>query len=342
MKTRKRILALLLAAGMQAAAAQSEREPEYLLDAPGHVAWDAGGLYEGRLSDGTPFQIELAYPAPQGLPEESATIMNQAYWYPRRFTGETIALVSDKGTAGALALSVRPDPEAPVREQFSIALGDDKLEGKGSWTSAVSGKKLSFSIKRVVLYRAVSFTRPSPEAKAEDDERQFVFSALFPVLKDHGADSWVRERAGRCDASLVCVNKVKVRWYSKGQLSLDAATYVYHYGAAHGNYGSTMRHFAPRNGELVHTRFTAYVAPSASCRQKVSGALVAKLDANRLSWPEQGALDDFHEPNFIPTPAGIEFHWNPYDVGSYAEGMPSVFLTRAELGNCATNLPHAD
>jgi hypothetical protein len=39
------------------------------------------------------------------------------------------------------------------------------------------------------------------------------------------------------------------------------------------------------------------------------------------------------------TPAGIAFSFDPYQVGPYAEGAPTVFLPRAELGGCVKSLP---
>lgn len=332
------LLGALLAMAAQQALAQEHGD---LLQARERVEWDAGGLYEGHLADGTPFQIELAYPAPDGLPEGAADVMGNSYRYPRTYTGKTLWLDAVKGPEGSLVLAPLLDSGAQGEERLAIALQADKLGGKGSWNPG-QGKEQAFTLKRLVLYRAVALTRPSPEAQREGSDRPFVFTALFPVLKDHGVNKWVGEMAGRCNADLECLNKVKISWYSTGQLSLDASNWTYGYGAAHGQYRSAMRHYAKKGGETTHNRFTAYVAPSLECRQKVSTLLVARLKAQELSWAEQGALDDLAEPKFIPTPAGIEFHWDPYEVGSYAQGAPSAFLTRAELGACATNLPHYD
>lgn len=330
------LFAALLATAAQQAAAQKHGD---LLQAPERVEWDAGGLYEGHLADGTPFQIELAYPAPDGVPKDAADVMGNSYRYPRTYTGKALPLAAVNGPEGPLVLAPVLDSGAQGEERLTIALGADQLAGKGTWQAA-EGRQQAFTLKRLVLYRAIALTRPSPQAQREGSDRPFVFAALFPVLKDQGASKWVREVAGRCDADLECTNKVAVRWYSKGQLSLDASSSTYGYGAAHKQYRSEMRHYARKNGETIHTRFTAYVAPTLECRQQVSTLLVAKLKNQELSWAEQGALDDLEEPTFIPTPVGIEFHWDPYAVGSYAQGMPSVFLTRAELGACATNLPH--
>lgn len=331
-----RLIVALLALAAGPAAAQEHGD---LLQAPERVEWDAGGLYEGRLPDGTPFQVALAYPAPGGLPGEAGKIMANSWWFLRDYKGKAQELAVLEAAPGALHLAPLLDSGAQGPQRFSIVLDADGRGGKGSWTQAQGDQGLAFTLERLVRYRAVALSRPSPAAQAEGSDQPFVFAALFPVFRDQALDAWVRAMAGRCDADLECTNRVAVRWHSKHQLSLDASAWTYGYGAAHHQFRSEMRHYAMHDGAPVHTRFTAFVAPSTACRQQVSSALVAKLGAQGLSWPEQGALGVFEEPKFIPLPRGIEFHWDPYEVGSFGQGLPSVFLTRAELGDCATHLP---
>ena len=337
--TALRVLGILGALVAPGAGAQQDHGD--LLRAPERIEWDAGALYDGRFADGTPFLIALPYAEPEELPRAARGLMDGAYWTPRRFTGHALPLMAQDGPAGTQVLAMAPDSGAAAQERFAIVLGKDKRDGKGSLTSA-SGEELAFTLERSVVYRAVALTRPGPAPQADGEPRAFVFTALFPLLGQDAPDEWVRAMAGRCQADLECRNQVAVRWRSKGQLSLEASNWSYSDGAAHGAYRSAMRHYATAGGEAVHTRFTHFVAASAACRDRVSAALVDKLRAQGLSWPEEGALDMLQEPKFVPTPAGIEFHWDPYQVGSYAQGAPSVFLTRAELGDCAHNLPRED
>lgn len=322
-------------------AAQAQDRDD-LLQARDRIEWDAGGLYEGRFTDGTPFQIEIPYPEPPGLHEAGKNFMQGAYWYPRHFTGPVLALAARRGPGDVIELAPVHDTGAQSAERFALTLDPGKLGGAGSWTSSTLDRQLTFSLKRLVLYRAVALTRPSPAALAEGSDRHFSFTALFPALPDRDVDDWVRTMVARCSADLECSNKVEVRWHSPTLLSLQASSWTYSYGAAHGNYRSTMRHYALGSGAPVHTRFTNFVAASTACRDKVSTALVAKLRAQGLAWPEQGALADLQEPKFAPTSSGIVFYWDPYEVGSYAQGAPSVFLTQAELGQCVSNLPRYD
>jgi len=337
-----RAAACLIPALLALACPAIAQEHGELLKAPGHIEWNAGGLYEGRLPDGAAFQIALAYPAPGGLPGDAAKIMDNAYWFTHDYTGKARPLADLEAAPGALNLVPLLDSGAQGPERFAIVLDADGRGGKGSWQQADDTQAQSFSLKRIVAYRAVAVSRPSPQAQAEGSDQPFVFSALFPVFKDEALDAWVREMAGRCDADLECTNRILVRWRSKGQLSLEASASTFGYGAAHGNYRSSMRHYALGGAKAIHTRFTGFVDAGTACRDKVSTALVSKLAAQGLSWAEQGTLEVFKEPKFLPLPTGIEFHWDPYEVGSFAQGSPSVFLTRAELEGCFKNLPNYD
>jgi len=313
------IIGLALAATLPGAAAEAPPSP---LAAHGRIEWDAGGLYAATLPDGTRLRFALGYPEPAGLPVDGKKVMESGYWSPRAYTGQAQAFSPD--------------------EQLAVTFDDGRLTGKAEWTPPQSTRRLTLPLERLVLYRGVAFTRPSPEAKAEGSDQQFVFSALYPVFGDPALNDWVRAVAGKCDADLSCANRVTVRWHSAHQLSLDAGSWTYNHGAAHQNYRSETRHYALDGEAALRTRFTAYVAPSTECRARVSGLLVAKLEEQGASWAEEGKLDYLRAPKFIPLPTGIEFHWDPYEVGSFGQGMPSVFLTRAELGECATNLPKAD
>lgn len=334
--TRRTLAALLLAT---AASSSSAQQAEDFLAAPDRIEWDAGGLYEGRFSDGTPFQIELSYAKPEALRGDANDIPGNAYWYPRHFTGQVLVLEATQRSGERLTLATPPWREGASKETFSIVLSPDKLGGQGSWTSATLGKQLSFKLQRSVLYRAVAVTRPYPEAQEEDPGRQFHFSAVFPLLDDRDAAAWVRTEAASCGGALECHNRITVAWRTGGLLSLESRSYEYYWRTPHGNTASTTRHYLDKGGKLVPADFGHFFAQSAACRAKASAAIVAKLRAQGLSLAEQGALGETREPKFTPLPDGIAFAWDQYEVGSYMEGAPGVFLTRAELAGCAKNLP---
>jgi len=338
---------LLLCLAFGSASAEVVAPSEDFLKAPDRIAWHAGGLYDGRFEDGTRFQIQLAYPRPASAPK-AAPPFAEYYWYPKRFTGQVLALMDTGHTPDTLRLSVRPDSGKPAAEDFTIVLAPDRLSGRGTWTSSTLHKQMTFTLQRAVAYDYVVVQRPAP-ADARDrrvnPELSFVFASWFPVLGDAHADAWVHERAGICTGDLECINQIKVRWKSPSLLSLDASTWEYNDGTAHGNGGSMTRQYGVDKERLTPLGLDAFADTGAACVSKITSAIVAQLQARKLPWAEEWAK---HAPlqnkwlKFMPTPSGIEFSFDPYEVGPYSEGSPSVFLTRAQLGSCLRSLPTAD
>jgi hypothetical protein len=318
---------------------------EDFLKAPDRIEWDAGGLYNGRFEDGTRFQIQLAYPRPASV-SKVALPFAESYWYPKHYTGTVLTLREVERTNDTLRLAVQPDLNAPADESFTIALAPDRLSGSGSWTSSKLHKQMAFSLQRAVAYDYVVVERPAPpEARSGDPDRSFVFAASFPVLGDADADAWVRKQAGTCGGDLECLNAVQVRWASRSLLSLDASVWEYNDMAPHGNVTSITRQYGVENGQLAPLELDAFVDTGPACVSRMTAAIVAQLHAQQLEWPDKWAEN---APllkkwvRFTPTASGIAFHFDPYEVGPYAQGAPSVFLTRAQLGSCLRNLPASD
>ncbi len=307
--------------------------------APDRIEWDAGGLYDGRFADGTPFQIQLAYPRPTSVSDHTAEVWN-AYWYPRHFNGERIVLSALDAPAGTIKL-VQLKPIANAVETFTIALAPDRLSGSGNWTSSTLGTQRSITLHRAFLYREVAVTRPATSTQPAGS-RPFRFSALFPVLSDAVANDWMRTGLRACTDLTECANSVMVDWHSPALVSLDATTYGYTAPGAHGTSTSTMRHFELRDGKMSPLGLDRFLDLGPSCRRKVSVAIASKLQVRNLSKYQEGALHELGDAKFLALPDGIEFHFDPYDVGSYVEGSPSVFVTRSELGRCVRNLPRID
>jgi hypothetical protein len=318
---------------------------EDFLKAPDRIEWHAGGLYDGRFEDGTRFQIQLAYPQPGTVPK-SVLPFAEYYWYPKRFTGQVLVLNRIEGSGNAVHLVVQPDSRLPADESFTIALAPDRLSGSGTWTAPKLKKQMAFSLQRAVTYDYVVVQRPPPpEAHEGDPERKFTFAAWFPVLGTPDADAWAREQAGKCAGDLECMNQIEVRWKSRSLLSLNASVWEYNYMTPHGNVGSGTRQYGVDNGKLTPLGLDAFLNLDADCVSSVTAAIVAQLHAQQLPWADEWAK---HAPlqnkwlKFIPTASGIAFNFDPYEVGAYAQGSPSVFLTRAKLGSCLRSLPAAD
>jgi hypothetical protein len=318
---------------------------EDFLNAPDRIEWPAGGLYDGRFEDGTRFQIQLAYARPAALGDE-VPLVAESYWYPKHVSGYAYQLRDVERSAGTLRLALQPNLNLPAEESFTVVLAPDKLSGRGTWTSATPHKQMAFTLQRAIVYDYVVVKRPAPpEASKDDPGRGFVFAAYFPLLGDADADAWVREQAGNCDGDLECLNDVQVRWKSRSLVSLDASSWNYNYMAPHGNGDSTTRQYRLDQGRLAPVGLDAFVDLNPACADRIKSAIVRQLHARQLAWADQwdkNAAMDNKWVKFTPTASGIAFRFDPYEVGPYSQGAPSVFVTRAQIGTCLRYLPQND
>lgn len=338
MKSASAVLALLLSIHSMAGHAA-----ENYLQAPDRVEWEAGGLYEGRFEDGTRFQITLPYGAPAKLTEGQRDALRAAYWYPRHYEGTPIPLSNVRHNGRTVHLDRYSAGDRQVDETFTLTLSPDGARAEGHWNSASLRKRLAFTLERAIAYRGVAVTRPfkSPEPGTEDEQRMFEYAAVYPQLGDAAADAWIRRRVGSCSADLTCDMKMTVTWRGDGLLSLDDFSWTYGYGAAHGNGGSSSRHYLVKQGGLREVGLDHFIRPATECRARISRTLVDTLRKRKFSWPEQGALSAKWKPAFTATPKGIAFHYNVYHVGSYAEGPTSVFVPLKRDDPCVSFLPAA-
>jgi hypothetical protein len=341
--TLKPFAGVLLCLAFGSALAEALAPGEDFLKAPDRIEWQAGGLYDGRFEDGTRFQIQLAYPRPGTVPAR-VTPFAESYWYPQYLTGRVFMLKSAEGTGNAVRLVMPRDGRKQAEESFSIALAPDLLSGSGTWTNSRLRKQMRFSLQRAVVYDAVVVQRPAPpEAQEREPERRFIFAAWFPVLGDADADAWIREQAGKCQSDLECANRVNVTWKSRSLLSLDAEVWSYNSMATHGYGYSRTRQYRIDSAGLSPLGLDAFVDTGARCAARIVAAIATELRARKFSevdaWVKSEPLGPGKSPKFTPTPNGIIFQFNMYELGSYMQGSPSVFLTYAQLGKCLRSLP---
>lgn len=106
------------------------------------------------------------------------------------------------------------------------------------------------------------------------------------------------------------------------------------------------RHYRVDDGRLTTVGFDAFVDQEPPCIDHRTSAIVGRLQALRMAWADDWAKLSPVEPGkgvkFFPTATGIIFRFDLHEIGPYAQGAASTFLTRAQLGDCLKNLPMAD
>lgn len=326
------------------------------LQHPQRTEWEAGGFYSGRFADGSALQMNLPYlrPAAAALAEYKHAEMFGAYWLPQQLAGDKRHFFqpafqpiyqpvpndnNDGGNALQIAVEVRDKQDQLVRrEHVQATLSADKLSVQGRWFDDVAMQSKSFTLHKRFSYRAVQWY----EAARDDGDglppHPFLFSAYFPVTGQAAIDTWIRRQAATCSDDQDCDNRIEIAWSTPAMLSLHAAYWGYNQRAAHGNGYAIYRHY--RNAQpAVPLRLDHFFDTSPVCLNVLSGKIVAALRQQGLSWPENGVVKDWKPLRFLASPQGLQFDYDPYEVGSYAEGAPSVFIARRELGACLRGLP---
>lgn len=324
--------------------ALAQTREDFLL-APDRIEWEAGGMYEGRFDDGTTFRIALAYSEPEAVPKSAAHAFAQAVWTPRHYTGTPSTLLAAGSANGQTRLVVANAKGVASEETYAVTLTPDRASGCGVWSGPRIGEQRNFTLRRSVPFVGVVVTRPaSADLAAFSDyyrEHGFTFSSVFPVLANHDADEWISDQAGRCENTGDCANAVRIAWQSPSLLSLHALIWG-NSGGAHGNGYSVTRQYGIRDGAMTPLGLDDFIDAGAACRAQVKESIDASLHKLDMRLPDPRGGDPWRGAKFTPTPDGIAFHYNSYEAGSYAQGAPTVFVPRAEMGACIQHLPTAD
>ena len=78
-------------------------------------------------------------------------------------------------------------------------------------------------------------------------------------------------------------------------------------------------------GNLGSWLWPIYLMTAKNGERSWGGYIRRNLTKREASWPPKTDQDAVDAP-FTFSPAGVEFHFAPYHVGSYAEGMYNVLV----------------
>lgn len=116
-------------------------------------------------------------------------------------------------------------------------------------------------------------------------------------------------------------------------LRLDIYQYA---GGAHPNAASELGVFEVKTGKLIP--ITAYIKDQASILPMLDMAYRAeKQEAFEAGFQYDGESEQIPFPTqCAPTPAGVLFHYNTYEIAPYALGDADIFLTWTDLAAAAS------
>ncbi len=97
-------------------------------------------------------------------------------------------------------------------------------------------------------------------------------------------------------------------------------------GGAHGNYGRRGANFQWIGGRLRELTLADFFRHDSGWQQRLAALVIDDLRRQKASGSDGIDADDPAGFNFTFTPQGLQLHFDPYDVGSYAEGSFTVHL----------------
>ena len=232
---------------------------------------------------------------------------------------------------------------------FTGKLGPDGKTGAGTWTAADGKKKLPFRLTRIAVLKSLADkdVNANVEFPKLDDTRYAKLNEKLAAtaqkeLMEHGlAVRAMREEfkgtgSAAVDA-LASSTDCGIESLAENTVSLLCILEEYS-GGAHGMATPEGRNFVvAADGEPSPLGLWDLLQKSPANAKKLSGLILAELKRLKASLVEDGSIKNFvkelegDEIPFTLVPSGLAFHFAPYAVGSYAEGMFRAVIPNREL-----------
>lgn len=112
----------------------------------------------------------------------------------------------------------------------------------------------------------------------------------------------------------------------KNILSVEISTYSYSYGAAHPLSGISIVNFNLSTGDVIEIDDIIKPKSKGKFSSIAEKIFVEKHGGPDDGWDFQEDVDFELADNFTIKANGIHFSYNQYEIGSYAQGMPGIFI----------------
>jgi len=280
--------------------------------------------YTGLLGKATRFQM--------GLHHENGKVTGN-YFYEKYGTlillegeasGRTVKLREKNGGKVTATLTLQHAAtgwtgqwrRADGRKQYPLRLQLVATE-QARRHAGVHGSKVSTAYPRFTGVAGRRFN----EAVARGFEKRFReqvgdFQKAFDELDSEP------EAFGASFQNWTFEDRAVVRFFSPDLISIQGSVYTYT-GGAHGNYGDFPVNFCLRNGAATEVNVADLFDARKKWRALLGRHLRRELIRQEAHYVVEGEVkeaDLAKSENFTFSPAGIEFHFPPYEVGPYAQG----------------------
>jgi hypothetical protein len=198
----------------------------------------------------------------------------------------------------------------------SITINDQRIDGADTTCSNINLQSISVKCEDATLEKTINDLIEIESARMLGDAT--TYSELFNILKKTDYE----------DGFEVEINTIVNSIY-KNFISIEISSYSYYFHAAHPNSHTTIINIDLNTGKRVsfedlikRESMNTLVAKSKPIFEAIHGG------------EEEGwyTFDEFALPNNFAIEAnGLYFHYNPYEIGSYAQGAPSVLIPYSKI-----------
>jgi len=249
--------------------------------------------------------------------------------YQYAISGKDIDL-SGKVAGGVLTLTETTGDEKTGT--FALTRNDDGTV-TGNWTSADGKRNLPVALVQIAETATLRAVRPGDYSVQTQylvfPERNDFLKALNAKLEADAtaeqaalvkeAIAGVRERPRDAHYEWETSNEQRVTFADASLVSIRTMGYSYT-GGAHGNYGYSAQTYSSREGKMTGMAVGDLIDTTPSALKGLAKLCIRDLKAQGASSPDDLVFDAKHLPTVNVTRAGLQFTFDPYEVGAYAEG----------------------
>lgn len=287
--------------------------------------------YRGIMGDGLPMQMQLQ------VKDNSITgsYFYDSYGIPISLTGRL------EGAKVTLEEFQEIDGKQELNGTFSGFFSDSATDYAqsftGEWVNPY-GNLFQFSLNKIADYVSIDIEQArislhssypyfvSPQLEPVNRLLQETFiQRQFDFLRE-GQDTLI---AGEMRNGWLLDSSTEIAYSANdGLVSLLESIYAYT-GGAHGNTGLVAHNLLVEGSGIRILELRDMFAPRTNFMSRVSPLLLEDLRLQEAAWVLDGTVSDLLEPDvqtFIINPQGLEFYFEPYLMGPYAQGSFKVLL----------------
>jgi hypothetical protein len=266
--------------------------------------------------------------------------------YQYAISGKDLFLAGDVVGDSAITL-VESTDQLQTTGKFRLLRDPNDGSLTGTWTSADGTRVLAAKLAKIATTQGLIARKPADYSASTGylvfPERSDFLKALNSRLKvesatvqaallnDALADAKDRPKSG-AQYQWEGLVEPAVTYADASLVSIKTMHYVFS-GGAHGNTGYSAGNYAWRDGALASLNTSDLLDPKPASLQAVTRFCIKSLKAQKASSADGLVIDRAHPPTLNVTRAGLLFTFDPYAVGSYAEGTYTVVIPWKEAGD---------